>query len=106
MYLGHGNNSLFAISAIRWLAQGNSLGSYWYGAQALRNNGYGVISMNHFNATFLEGTDALVVTAPQTTYSAAEKAIIEEYVSVQGNGQQTRRSTGDERSRSDSPAAG
>jgi hypothetical protein len=85
-FLEKGNNSLFAISAIRWLAEGDSLGNYWYGAQALRDQGYGVMSMKQFNATFLEGTDALILPAPTNPYSAAEKAVIEDYVTVQGNG--------------------
>jgi hypothetical protein len=86
MFIGAGNNSLFAISAMRWLSVGNSLGGYWFGAQALRDQGYGVMSLKQFNATILEGTDALILVSPIDTYSASEKAIIEEYVSIQGNG--------------------
>ncbi|MGY5864521.1 MAG: hypothetical protein RTV41_07935 [Candidatus Thorarchaeota archaeon] len=85
-YLGHGNNSLFAISAMRWLAQGKSLRHYWYGAQALRNQGYGVMSMKQFNATVLEGTDALILPVSMDPYLGVEKTIIEEYVTVDGNG--------------------
>jgi hypothetical protein len=42
--------------------------------------------MKQFNSTFLEGTNALIMAPSFDPYSAAEKAIIEEYVTAQGNG--------------------
>ncbi|MFW9794170.1 MAG: DUF4350 domain-containing protein, partial [Candidatus Thorarchaeota archaeon] len=85
-FLEFGNNSLFGINAIRWLAEGATFHNYWFGAQELRNQGYGTMTMIQMNSTFLEGSDALIIGAPQDAYAAADKAIIDDYVSVQGNG--------------------
>ncbi|MFX0108157.1 MAG: hypothetical protein ACFE7R_07730, partial [Candidatus Hodarchaeota archaeon] len=85
-FLEFGNNSLFAVSAIRWLAEGRCFHQYWWGAQELRNQGYGVVTMTRMNSTFLDGSNVLILAAPQDAYSAADKAVIDDYVSVQGNG--------------------
>ncbi|MFW9787655.1 MAG: DUF4350 domain-containing protein [Candidatus Thorarchaeota archaeon] len=85
-FLEFGNNSLFAINAIRWLAEGTTFLDYYHCANELRNQGYGVMAMIEFSSSFLEGTDALVLANPILFYSEGEKTVIDEYVSVQGNG--------------------
>ena len=85
-FLEYGNNSLFAVSALSWLGQGKEIGGFWYGAQTLRDQGYGVMAMRRFSASFLEGSDALVLPVNLDFYSASEKDVIDDYVSVQGNG--------------------
>jgi hypothetical protein len=44
------------------------------------------MSMKQFNATVLEGTDALILPVSMDPYLGVEKTIIEEYVTVDGNG--------------------
>ncbi|MFW9846962.1 MAG: DUF4350 domain-containing protein, partial [Candidatus Thorarchaeota archaeon] len=84
--LHEGNNSLFGINLIRWLAGGRMHSPYYHAARALEDAGYGVASMLEFDETFLDDTDALVLCAPSTPYIAAEKLVMQNYVESEGNG--------------------
>ncbi|MHA2302455.1 MAG: DUF4350 domain-containing protein, partial [Candidatus Thorarchaeota archaeon] len=85
-WVSRGNNSLFGINLIRWLAGGRMELMYYYAARVLEDAGYGVVSMLDFDEEFLEDTDALVLCAPGTPYAAAEKLVMKNYVETQGNG--------------------
>jgi uncharacterized membrane protein len=85
-HVWRGNTSLFGINLIRWLAGGRMYHPYYFAARALEEAGYGVATMLEFDEAFLEGTDAVLLCAPQSPYNAAEKLILENYVEAEGNG--------------------
>ncbi|MFX1581864.1 MAG: DUF4350 domain-containing protein [Promethearchaeota archaeon] len=81
------NNALFGINLMRWLGEGTyNYGDYYTAVKRLQEAGYGIKVMFNFNASFLIGTDALILPTPQSSYSVAERNIIKDYVETQGHG--------------------
>lgn len=85
-FLNNGNDTRFMNNVINWLSNGGKKHDYYLAAQALRDAGYGVVSMIDFDADFLGRCDALVMVSDQATYSNSEIEDIVNYVQGDGHG--------------------
>lgn len=84
--LTYGNNALFAINIVQWLAETSLwVGEFYSGKQHLKSLGYGVKAMDVFNTSFFADADALVIGGSYDLTPSAIAAIVD-YTKVAGNG--------------------